>query len=105
MIACDIIIAGVPSFCRPGQVYTVANNNVVPLSSVRLSLPPSFLPPSLPPVFAAPPGPPTHVRASTLSPSEIDLEWDGPLSPTPLLYLIHWGDNLTNLDKVGWGIR
>ena len=52
-------------------------------------------------LFAAPSGPPSNVRASALSPSEIDLEWDGPLSPTPLLYLIQWGDNPDSLDKVG----
>lgn len=51
-------------------------------------------------MYTAPSGPPTNVRATALSPSEIDLEWDGPLNPTPLLYLIKWGDNPGELNKV-----
>ena len=48
----------------------------------------------------APPGPPTNVRALIMSPSELKLQWDGPKTPTPLFYIIYWGEDPDNLKRV-----
>ena len=48
----------------------------------------------------APPGPPTDVKARAVS-HEINLQWEGPATPTPLHYIVKWGTKLALLDMVG----
>ncbi len=51
-------------------------------------------------IDTAPPGPPVNVVAMVMSYDVINLQWDAPHTPSPVIYLVEWGTNESHLNQV-----
>ena len=51
-------------------------------------------------IDTAPPGPPVNVVAMVMSYDVINLQWDAPHTPSPVIYLVEWGTNESHLNHV-----